>query len=31
MAIGRSSRAAIQSGVVFGFAGLVDGVVRRIG
>lgn len=29
-AVGRSSRAAIQSGVVFGFAGLIDGVVRRI-
>ena len=29
-AIGRSSRAAIQSGFVFGFAGLIDGVVRRI-
>jgi type III pantothenate kinase len=29
-AIGRSSSAAIQSGVVFGFAGLIDGVVRRI-
>ncbi|HEX6227880.1 MAG TPA: type III pantothenate kinase [Solirubrobacterales bacterium] len=29
-AIGRSSRAAIQSGVVFGFAGLIDGVVRRM-
>jgi type III pantothenate kinase len=29
-AIGRSSRAAIQSGVVFGFAGLIDGLVRRI-
>jgi type III pantothenate kinase len=29
-AIGRSSRAAIQSGVIFGFAGLLDGVVRRI-
>ncbi len=29
-AIGRSSRTAIQSGVVFGFAGLIDGVVRRI-
>jgi type III pantothenate kinase len=29
-AIGRSSRAAIQSGVVFGFAGLIEGVVRRI-
>lgn len=29
-AIGRSSRAAIQAGVVFGFAGLIDGVARRI-
>ncbi len=29
-AIGRSSRAAIQSGTIFGFAGLIDGVVRRI-
>jgi type III pantothenate kinase len=29
-AIGRSSAAAIQSGVVFGFAGLIDGVVRRM-
>lgn len=29
-AIGRSSRAAIQSGVVYGFAGLVDAVARRI-
>jgi type III pantothenate kinase len=29
-AIGRSSRAAIQSGFVFGFAGLIDGVARRI-
>ena len=29
-AIGRNSRAAIQSGVVFGFAGLIDGVARRI-
>jgi type III pantothenate kinase len=29
-AIGRSSRAAIQSGVVFGFAGMIDGIVRRI-
>ena len=29
-AIGRSSRAAIQSGVIFGFAGLIDGVTRRI-
>lgn len=30
-AIGRSSRAAIQSGFVFGFAGLIDGIARRIG
>jgi type III pantothenate kinase len=29
-AIGRSSRAAIESGFVFGFAGLIDGLVRRI-
>jgi type III pantothenate kinase len=29
-AIGRSSRAAIQSGFVFGFAGLIDGIVGRI-
>jgi type III pantothenate kinase len=29
-AIGRSSRAAIQSGFVFGFAGMIDGIVRRI-
>lgn len=29
-AIGRSSRAAIQSGFVFGFAGLIDGIVRKI-
>jgi type III pantothenate kinase len=29
-AIGRSSAAAIQSGVVFGFAGMIDGVVRRM-
>ncbi len=29
-AIGRSSRAAIQSGVIFGFAGLIDGIARRI-
>jgi len=29
-AIGTSSRAAIQSGVVFGFAGLIDGIARRI-
>ena len=29
-AIGRSSRAAIQSGVVYGFAGLIDGLARRL-
>lgn len=29
-AIGRSTRAAIQSGFVFGFAGMIDGVVGRI-
>jgi type III pantothenate kinase len=29
-AIGRSSRAAIHSGFVFGFAGMIDGIVRRI-
>jgi type III pantothenate kinase len=29
-AIGRSTRGAIQSGVIFGFAGLVDGIARRI-
>jgi type III pantothenate kinase len=29
-AIGRSSRTAIQSGFVFGFAGMIDGIVRRI-
>jgi type III pantothenate kinase len=29
-AIGRSSAAAIQSGVVFGFAGMIDGIVRRM-
>jgi type III pantothenate kinase len=29
-AIGRSTRAAIQSGFVFGFAGMIDGIVRRI-
>jgi type III pantothenate kinase len=29
-AIGRSSRAAIQSGFVFGFAGMIDGIVRRV-
>jgi type III pantothenate kinase len=29
-AIGKSTRSAIQSGVVYGFAGLIDGVARRI-
>ena len=29
-AIGRSTRGAIQSGVIFGFAGLIDGLARRI-
>jgi type III pantothenate kinase len=29
-AIGKSTRGAIQSGVIFGFAGLVDAVARRI-
>ena len=29
-AIGRSTRAAINSGFIFGFAGLIDGIVRRI-
>ncbi|MDX6583748.1 MAG: type pantothenate kinase [Solirubrobacterales bacterium] len=29
-AIGRSTRGAIQSGVIFGFAGLIDGVAHRI-
>ena len=29
-AIGKSTRGAIQSGVIFGFAGLIDGIVRRI-
>lgn len=29
-AIGKSTRAAIQSGVVYGFAGLIDGVARRV-
>lgn len=29
-AIGTSSKAAIQSGVLYGFAGLVDGIARRI-
>lgn len=29
-AIGKSTRAAIQSGVVYGFAGLIDGIAARI-
>ena len=29
-AIGRSTRGAIQSGFVFGFAGLIDGIARRL-
>jgi type III pantothenate kinase len=29
-AVGKSTRAAIQSGVIFGFAGLIDGISRRI-
>jgi type III pantothenate kinase len=29
-AIGKSTRSAIESGVVFGFAGLIDGIARRI-
>ena len=29
-AIGKSTRAAIQSGVIFGFAGLIDGIARRL-
>lgn len=29
-AIGRSTRGAINSGFIFGFAGLIDGIVRRI-
>ena len=29
-AIGKSTRAAIESGVIYGFAGLIDGVARRI-
>jgi len=29
-AIGKSTGAAIQSGVIFGFAGLIDGIARRI-
>jgi type III pantothenate kinase len=29
-AIGRSTRAAINSGFIYGFAGLIDGIVHRI-
>jgi len=29
-AIGKSTRGAIESGVMFGFAGLIDGIARRI-
>ena len=29
-AIGKSTRSAIESGVVFGFAGLIDGIAKRI-
>ncbi len=29
-AVGKSTRAAIQSGVIFGFAGLVDGIAGRL-
>jgi type III pantothenate kinase len=29
-AIGKSTRAAIQSGVIYGFAGLIDGIAHRI-
>jgi type III pantothenate kinase len=29
-AIGKSTRGAIQSGTVYGFAGLIDGIARRI-
>ena len=29
-AIGKSTRGAIQSGVIFGFAGLIDGIAKRI-
>lgn len=29
-AIGKSTKEAIQSGVIFGFAGLIDGIARRI-
>ena len=30
-AIGKSTKEAIQSGVIFGFAGLIDGIARRLG
>ena len=30
MAIGRNTQAALQSGFVYGFAGMVDGIVRRV-
>jgi type III pantothenate kinase len=30
MAIGKNTQAAIQSGVVYGFAGLIDGISRRL-
>jgi type III pantothenate kinase len=29
-AIGRSTRAAINSGFIFGFAGMIDGIVKRM-
>jgi type III pantothenate kinase len=29
-ALGKSTRSAIQSGVIFGFAGLIDGIARRL-
>jgi type III pantothenate kinase len=29
-AIGKSTRGAIQSGVIFGFAGLIDGIAQRL-
>jgi type III pantothenate kinase len=29
-AIGKSTKGAIQSGVIFGFAGLIDGIAKRI-
>ncbi len=31
VAIGKSTRSAIHSGVIFGFAGLIDGIARRFG